>query len=99
MTDFTSFIPWAALFLGLAARVFIPFLVERKNNPEMPWEWRFVWPQLVSFGLIVLVLPLVLDAVEEVAEMSWQVAWLAGWAAADVGRQIIKAFEGGEAPE
>lgn len=86
-------LPWVGLFIGLAARIFLPFLAARRKDPTLSWEWAYVWPQLLSFGLVVLVLPLVVENLKAINELSFQMAWLAGWGAADVGRQVVKAFE------
>lgn len=93
--DFTviHWLSWVGLFLGLASRIFVPFLAARQKEPTLSWDWRYVWPQLLMFALVVLVLPLLLDDLSVINELPFQVAWIAGWGAADVGREIIKAFD------
>jgi hypothetical protein len=86
-----NYLGWIGLGLGLLSRVFVPWLNERRNNPDKAqWSWRYVWPQLIAFGVAVLVLPLVVTDLESIAGMSFGPAWLIGWAAADVGRFIDK---------
>lgn len=84
---------WISLGIGVLARVFVPWLAKRRENPgEAKWSWKFVWPQVVSVGLIFLLLPLVVSDLANVGNLPWQAAWLAGWAAADIGRETYKAF-------
>lgn len=84
-----------SLFVGVLGRVFIPWLAKRQQDPEnAQWSWQYVWPQLLSFGLIVLLLPLVVDNLESIALLEPQAAWLLGWGAADIGRTTYKALAG-----
>jgi ABC-type phosphate/phosphonate transport system permease subunit len=83
-----------SMFLGLVARVAIPFLAKRRKNPDQAkWEWKFIWPQLLSFLMVVLVLPLVVSDLSGIWTMQYQAAWILGWGAADLGRQVYKALE------
>ena len=85
---------WASLFIGLVARVFVPFLSKRRNNPD-PVLWNFkkyVLPQLLSLGLVILVLPLIITELSSMGEVPYQAAWLVGWGAGDVGRKTYKAL-------
>lgn len=85
--------PWVSMTVGVMARVFVPWLAKRREEPEeAKWSWKFVWPQLVSVGLIFLLLPLLLGDLSEMGGLPWQAAWLAGWAAADIGRETYKAL-------
>ena len=87
------YMPWISLSIGVVARVFVPWLAKRRENPEKAqWSWRFVWPQLVSVVLIFLVLPIVIGDLSSISRLPWQAAWLAGWAAADIGRETYKAL-------
>ncbi len=84
---------WISLTLGVLARIFVPWLAKRRENPEeAKWAWKFVWPQLVAVVLIFLLLPLVVSDLAAVGNLPWQAAWLAGWAAADLGMETYKAF-------
>lgn len=84
-----------SLLIGLAARVFVPWLAARRLDPENAgWDWKFVWPQLLGFGIIVLLLPLLISDLSVVLEMPAQAAWLVGWGAADIGRKTYKALAG-----
>ena len=91
--EMVNWLAWGGLILGLASRVFLPWLAARRKDPLLSWQWSYFWPQLLSFVLIVMVLPLVISEMETVNNMPIQMAWLAGWGAADLGRQVVKAFE------
>jgi hypothetical protein len=88
-------LPYLFLFLGIVSRVFLPWLISRRNaaaagGQSLPWSWRFVWPQLVSVGVVVLLLPFLLSNLANIAELEYTAAYLAGWAAADLGREADK---------
>jgi len=85
--------PWLSMTLGVVARVFVPWLAKRRQEPDKAkWNWKFVWPQLVSVALIFLLLPLLIGDLADMGGLPWQAAWLAGWAAADIGRETYKAL-------
>lgn len=80
-----------SLLVGLAARIVVPWLAVRQQDPEnAAWSWRFVWPMLLSFGIVVLLLPLIIQDLESIRELPYQAAWLVGWGAADIGRKAYK---------
>ena len=80
-----------SLIVGLAARILVPWLAVRQQDPEKAeWSWLQVWPMLLSFGLVVLLLPLVIADLEAIKDLPYQAAWLVGWGAADVGRKAYK---------
>ena len=84
---------WVSLGIGVLARVFVPWLAKRRQSPdEAQWSWKHVWPQVISVGLIFLLLPLVVSDLQSIGGLPWQAAWLAGWAAADIGRETYKAL-------
>ncbi len=87
-------LPYLFLFLGIVSRVFLPWLISRRNAAQsgrsLPWTWRFVWPQLVSVGVVVLLLPFLLSNLANIAELEYTAAYLAGWASADLGREADK---------
>lgn len=84
---------WISLGVGVLARVFVPWLARRRENPEeAQWNWKFVWPQLLSVALIFLLLPLLIGDLAGLGGLPWQAAWLAGWGAADLGRETYKAL-------
>ena len=86
-------LPWVSMTVGVLARVFVPWLAKRRENPEgAKWAWKFVWPQLVSVVLIFLLLPLLIGDLAALGGLPWQAGWLAGWAAADIGRETYKAL-------
>ena len=85
--------PWLFLGLGVVARVFVPWLAKRREQPESAkWAWPYVWPQLISVVLILLLLPVVVSDMSIVSSLPFPAAWLAGWAAADIGRETYKAL-------
>ena len=80
-----------SLLVGLLARVLVPWLAKRREDPEgAQWSWRFVWPMMLSFGILLLLVPLLVGELETVAQMPAQAAWLVGWGAADIGRKTYK---------
>ena len=88
-----EFLPYFSLFVGLLARVFVPWLAKRRLDPgKYAWQWKLLWPQLLAFVLIMMVLPLVIGDLEAIAVFGPQAAWLIGWGAADIGSQTYKAF-------
>lgn len=83
--------PWVSLFVGLVARIVVPWLAVRQADPQSAdWSWRFVWPMAVSFVLVFLVLPLVIADLSVISSLPYQAAWLMGWGAADLGRKSYK---------
>ena len=67
-------LPWLLLLVGAVARIFLPFLIARRDDPSLSWEWRYVWPQLLSLGIFVLLLPLLVDDLANVGELDAQYA-------------------------
>jgi hypothetical protein len=84
------YLAWIFLIFGVLSRVFVPFLLARRNDPSLSWSWRFIWPQLITVLVIFLVLPLLISDLGSVSGLAPAVAYLAGWAAADVGREADK---------
>ena len=91
--EFSQFLPWISLLVGLAGRVFIPWLAIRQQDPEnAAWSWPYVWPQLMAFVILFLLIPLLVADLEAVSSIPAQAAWLIGWAAGDIGRKTYKAL-------
>jgi len=89
--DVSLLLPWLSLLVGLAARIFVPWLAKRQKDADASqFEWSYVWPQLLSVVLILAVLPLVVSDLSLVSNLPYQAAWLLGWAAGDIGRQTYK---------
>ena len=86
-------LPWLMLLLGAVARIFLPFLIARRDDPSLSWEWRYVWPQLLSIGIFVLLLPLLVDDLAGMADLDLQYAWLVGYGAASFGRLAQQGVE------
>ena len=85
------YLSWIFLLVGLLGRVFIPWLAVRQQDPEnAQWAWPYVWPQLLSFGILFLLLPLLVADLEAVSQIPYQAAWLVGWGAGDIGRKSYK---------
>ena len=87
--EFSNILPYLIFALGVLSRIFVPWLVARRENPGLGWSWRYIWPQLVTALVVAMVLPLVVD-LASVAQMEIPAAYLAGWGAADVGRTADK---------
>ena len=88
-----NYLPWLSLFVGLAARVFVPWLAKRRYDPDnAKWQWRYLWPQVLGFVLLLVVLPLIVSDLRAIYDMPAQAAWVLGWGAADIGRKTIKAL-------
>ena len=88
-----EFVPWALMFLGIASRIFVPWLIERRDDPSLSWQWSYVWPQLVSFVVMALMLPVLVSDLADISTLELQFAFLVGWGAADVGnagRKILR---------
>lgn len=83
---------WISLIVGILARVFVPWLAKRQLDPEgAEWDFKkYVLPQLLSFVLILILLPLIVSELDTIGGLPWQAAWLAGWGAGDIGRQTYK---------
>lgn len=76
---------WSLLFVGEIARIVVPFLLERRENPELSWDMMYVWPMLISFVIISLMLPVIVPNLGSIADLDYQAAFLVGWAAGDIG--------------
>lgn len=84
-------LPYISLVFGLLMRVFIPWLAKRQVDPEnAKWNWKYVWPQLLSFGLVFLLVPLTVADIGAVGDIPAQAAWVLGWGAGDIGRKTYK---------
>ena len=48
--EFSQFLPWISLLVGLAGRVFIPWLAIRQQDPEnAAWSWPPDWVRPISW--------------------------------------------------
>ena len=68
-------LPWLLLLLGAVARIFLPFLIARRDDPDLQWAWRLVIPQLLSLAIFALLLPLLVDDLKSVSDLDLQYAW------------------------
>lgn len=90
--DLSIYLGWIGLGLGIISRIFIPWLNERRLNPdEAKWSFRYIWPQIAAVVIAALALPLV-PSIETVGTMGLAPAYLVGWGAGDIGRFIDKAI-------
>ena len=92
-----EYLGWISLFAGEAARVFVPWLAKRRNDPtgENGSKWNFkkyVLPQLISLLLVILLMPLIIPDLNTMGDIPYQAAWMVGWAAGDIGRKTYKAL-------
>jgi hypothetical protein len=79
-----------SLLAGIAARIAIPWFQARSNDPSLSWAWRYVWPEILGFVVVVLGLPmLVPDLQNVVLSLGWQAAWVVGVGAAEAGNIVI----------
>jgi len=80
-----------ALFAGLVARIAVPFLNERREDPNLSWEWKYARGPVLAFIIICLMLPLLIPNLMDVIRNSEpQVIWLVGWGVGDLGREADK---------
>ena len=87
------YVAYFSLFAGLVLRIVIPWLAKRQQDPEnAKWDWRYVWPQVLSVVIVALLLPLTLADLASVGVIPAQAAWVLGWGAADIGRKTYKAL-------
>ena len=78
--------PWILLVVGVIARIFVPFLIERQKDPLLGWDFKkYVIPQLIGFTIIALMLPVIIPNLDSISDLDLQAAFLAGWAAGDIG--------------
>lgn len=83
------------VLIGIAARVFVPWLSARQaapNDPELKWNWNQLWPQLIAVLINVLILPLTIPDFSALQGGSYQVLFLAGWGAADIGAEFASQY-------
>ena len=85
-----TYLPWIFLVFGVLSRIFVPFLLARRDDPTLSWSWRYIWPQLITVLVVFLVLPLLIADLSAISTLAPTVTYLAGWAAADVGREADK---------
>lgn len=76
---------WILLGTGILARIVVPFLVARRETPDLSWEWKYVWPQAIGFVIIALMLPVIVPDLDSISNLDLQAAFLVGWAAGDIG--------------
>lgn len=89
--DLEPALPFIYAGLGALSNVFVPWLIKRVKDPDSPdskFSWRYVWPKLVTFLIILLVAP-VIGNVEAITGLTFVPAYLAGWAIADLGQTFI----------
>ena len=86
---------WLALLIflaGVLARIFVPWLIVRYKKPDDPeskWSWRYVFPQLIAFLVLILVAPILMDDPESLTEMRPVMIYIAGWGTADLGKTVF----------
>ena len=91
METVLPYLPFVLFFLGVLARVVVPYVQERLSNTELTFDWRYVVGQIIA--ALVALLPLVGTAefLTQVGAMGFIAAFVYGWGAADVGRSVQKA--------
>lgn len=86
-------IVWAlvSLFLGILARIFVPFIKERRDNPELTWDWKYTRGPVLAFVVVFLMLPLLIpNLADTIRNSDPQTIWLVGWGVGDIGREADK---------
>jgi len=81
-----------AFGLGAFAKLILPWLLKRYRDPDAPdskWNWRYFWPQLVAFAIVVLVVPILTPNIEAINLMPPFGAYLAGWGLGDQAKTLI----------
>lgn len=84
------------LFLGIAARVVLPWLVKVYKSAEgesVTWSWDYLKGQSLLLALFVVALPLVAGDMSVIPAMEFQTAFVAGYTMADVSRLVSKITE------
>lgn len=90
------YLPWLMLLLGAVARIFLPFLMKLRNTPDLSWtdfDMRYIWPQLISLVIFVLVLPVLVSDLAGIGGLALQEAFLIGYGAAAFGRLADNGIE------
>ncbi len=85
----SALLPFVLFVFGVICRVFLPWLIARRDDPTLSWSWRYIWPQLVTAVIVLILVPLFFD-LDSLGTMKPIAAYLSGWAAADVGREVDK---------
>jgi hypothetical protein len=75
--------------LGAIAQIFLPFLIARRDDPNLKWEWKHIYPKLISVAIFVLVLPVLVDDLAGISDLALQQAFLYGYGAASFGRLAV----------
>lgn len=86
-------VPWISFALGILARIILPFLEARYNDPDLPFAKKYLRGPALMVLMVILVLPILVDDIGAIANTYWQGAWLIGWAAADLGRFADKGIQ------
>jgi len=84
------------LFLGVAARLVLPWLVKVYKSAEgedVSWSWKYLRAQALLLALFVVALPLIAGDMSVIPTMEFQTAFVAGYTMADVSRLINKVTE------
>lgn len=81
-----------AFAVGTLAKLLVPWLIKRYRNPDAPdsaWNWRYFWPQLVGFVVVLLVAPVLNPDISKVNMLPPFAAYLAGWGTADMAKTLV----------
>ena len=85
-----QWLTFGSLLFGIVARIAIPWLQVRRADPTISWQWRYIWPEVLGFFIVILGLPiLVPDLQNVILTLPWQAAWLIGVGAAEAGNIAI----------
>lgn len=78
-----------SLLFGIMARIAIPWLQVRKDDPTMSWSWQYVWPEVLGFLIVILSLPMLVPDLHTILDLPFQAAWLIGVGAAEAGNVVV----------
>lgn len=93
--EYSEFVPYVGLLVGVLGRVIVPWLIKRLQEPNgLNWDWKKAWAQLLTGLLSFLAL---LAANPQLPTLTWTQALglglasaAAGWGFADAGREVKK---------
>lgn len=80
---------YLACLLGILSRIFFPYLILLRDNPETSFDRKYLVPAIISVLINLLAAPLILNQLAPGG--NWINAWIIGYGATDVSRDFIKA--------
>jgi hypothetical protein len=81
--------------LGIICRTHVPYLLTLCDNPNTPFDRKFLIPAVISVIVNLLIAPFVFQTLPAGAD--WIAAYIVGCGATDISRDALK-FVGGSVP-